>query len=110
MLHQSSGGVSSPFPFDFRLSTPSYDTLCEWEFCGGFHAGWGKQDHMTHIVTGNTAPGFSLKALDNKEYSPQQPAGNAARSSLHSSRCPAPLPIHIPFPSNASTNVMAAMA
>ena len=24
---------------------------------------------MTHIVTGNTAPGFSLKALDNKEYS-----------------------------------------
>jgi peroxiredoxin len=29
----------------------------------------GKQDHMTHIVAGNTAPGFSLKALDNKEYS-----------------------------------------
>ncbi len=29
----------------------------------------GKQDHMTHIVDGNTAPGFSLKALDNKEYS-----------------------------------------
>ena len=29
----------------------------------------GKQDHMTHIVGGNTAPGFSLKALDNKEYS-----------------------------------------
>ena len=29
----------------------------------------GKQDHMTHIVTGNTAPGFSLKSLDNKEYS-----------------------------------------
>jgi peroxiredoxin len=28
-----------------------------------------KQDHMTHIVAGNTAPGFSLKALDNKEYS-----------------------------------------
>ncbi len=24
---------------------------------------------MTHIVTGNTAPGFSLKALDKKEYS-----------------------------------------
>ena len=24
---------------------------------------------MTHIVTGNTAPGFSLKSLDNKEYS-----------------------------------------
>ncbi len=24
---------------------------------------------MTHIVAGNTAPGFSLKALDNKEYS-----------------------------------------
>src|SRR6266480_1047942 len=40
MLHQSSGGVSSPFPFDFRLSTPSYDTLCRWEFCGGFRAGW----------------------------------------------------------------------
>ena len=29
----------------------------------------GKQDHMTHILAGNTAPGFSLKALDNKEYS-----------------------------------------
>jgi len=29
----------------------------------------GKQDHMTHIVAGNRAPGFSLKALDNKEYS-----------------------------------------
>jgi peroxiredoxin len=28
-----------------------------------------KQDHMTHIVTGNTAPEFSLKSLDNKEYS-----------------------------------------
>ena len=24
---------------------------------------------MTHILAGNTAPGFSLKALDNKEYS-----------------------------------------
>ena len=24
---------------------------------------------MTHIVTGNTAPGFSLKSLDNREYS-----------------------------------------
>jgi len=29
----------------------------------------GKQDHMTHIVAGNMAPGFSLKALDNKQYS-----------------------------------------
>jgi len=29
----------------------------------------GKHDHMTHIVTGNAAPGFSLKSLDNKEYS-----------------------------------------
>jgi peroxiredoxin len=29
----------------------------------------GKQDHMTHIVAGNMAPGFSLKSLDNKEYS-----------------------------------------
>jgi len=29
----------------------------------------GKQDHMTHIVAGNPAPGFSLKSLDNKEYS-----------------------------------------
>jgi len=24
---------------------------------------------MTHIVAGNTAPGFSLKSLDNREYS-----------------------------------------
>src|SRR2546421_8217654 len=32
-------------------------------------AGKRTQDHMTHIVAGNTAPGFSLKALDNKEYS-----------------------------------------
>jgi peroxiredoxin len=29
----------------------------------------GKQDKMTHIVDGNMAPGFSLKSLDNKEYS-----------------------------------------
>src|SRR5258708_31571688 len=29
----------------------------------------GKQEQMTQIVTGNTAPGFSLKALDKKEYS-----------------------------------------
>jgi peroxiredoxin len=28
----------------------------------------GKQDHMTHILAGNTAPEFSLKSLDNKEY------------------------------------------
>jgi len=28
-----------------------------------------KQNHMTHIVTGNTAPGFSLQSLDNKAYS-----------------------------------------
>jgi hypothetical protein len=29
----------------------------------------GIQDHMTHLVAGNIAPGFSLNALDNKEYS-----------------------------------------
>jgi len=29
----------------------------------------GKRDQMTNIVAGNIAPGFSLKALDNKEYS-----------------------------------------
>jgi peroxiredoxin len=29
----------------------------------------GKQESMTHIVTGSTAPAFSLKVLDNKEYS-----------------------------------------
>ncbi len=29
----------------------------------------GKQDEMTHIVAGNMAPVFSLKALDGKEYS-----------------------------------------
>ena len=29
----------------------------------------GKQGHMTHIVAGNTAPEFSLKSLDNKDYS-----------------------------------------
>src|SRR5712691_12069935 len=29
----------------------------------------GKQDHMTHIVAGNIAPRFSLKSVDNKEYS-----------------------------------------
>jgi cytochrome c biogenesis protein CcmG, thiol:disulfide interchange protein DsbE len=29
----------------------------------------GKQDDMTHIVAGNKAREFSLKALDNKEYS-----------------------------------------
>ncbi|PYT75828.1 MAG: hypothetical protein DMG40_27390 [Acidobacteria bacterium] len=29
----------------------------------------GSQDNMTHIVAGNTAPEFSLKSLDQKEYS-----------------------------------------
>jgi len=29
----------------------------------------GTQDPMTHIVAGNIAPNFSLKSLDNKEYS-----------------------------------------
>jgi peroxiredoxin len=29
----------------------------------------GTQEHMTYIVAGNIAPGFSLKALDGKEYS-----------------------------------------
>jgi peroxiredoxin len=29
----------------------------------------GSRDQMTHIVAGNIAPGFSLKALDQKEYS-----------------------------------------
>jgi peroxiredoxin len=29
----------------------------------------GKQDQMTHIVAGKLAPNFSLKSLDNKEYS-----------------------------------------
>ena len=29
----------------------------------------GKQENMTHIVAGNKAPGFSLKSLDNKDYS-----------------------------------------
>ena len=29
----------------------------------------GKQDHMTHIIAENMAPGFSLTSLDNKEYS-----------------------------------------
>ena len=28
----------------------------------------GAEERMTNIVTGNKAPGFSLKALDNKEY------------------------------------------
>ena len=29
----------------------------------------GTQDHMTHIIAGNKAPGFSLKSLDRQEYS-----------------------------------------
>lgn len=29
----------------------------------------GKQEHMTHIVAANKAPGFSLKSFDNEEYS-----------------------------------------
>ena len=29
----------------------------------------GKQDHMTRIVAGSMAAGFSLKSLDNKDYS-----------------------------------------
>ena len=29
----------------------------------------GKQDHMTNIVAGSMAAGFSLKSIDNKDYS-----------------------------------------
>ena len=29
----------------------------------------GSNDQMTHIVAGNLAPGFSLKSLDNREFS-----------------------------------------
>src|SRR6266480_513835 len=29
----------------------------------------GKQDHMTRTIAGNTAPRFSLKSLDKREYS-----------------------------------------
>jgi len=32
----------------------------------------GANKEMTHIVAGNTAPGFSLKALDGKEHSLQE--------------------------------------
>jgi peroxiredoxin len=32
----------------------------------------GANKEMTHIVAGNTAPGFSLKALDGREYSLQE--------------------------------------
>jgi peroxiredoxin len=32
----------------------------------------GANKQMTHIVAGNVAPGFSLKALDGKEYSLQE--------------------------------------
>src|SRR6267378_622968 len=71
MLNQSSGGVSPPFPFDFQLST--LNPVLRYTLAMGILrrlSRWmGKQDHMTHIVAGNTAPGFSLKALDNKEYS-----------------------------------------
>ncbi len=35
---------------------------------------------MTHIVAGNLAPGFSLKALDNKEYSLSAFSQDDARS------------------------------
>lgn len=41
---------------------------CDGVF-GRLSRGVGKQEHMTHIVAGNIAPGFSLKALDNKDYS-----------------------------------------
>src|SRR5467141_3856348 len=71
MLNQSSGGVSPPFPFDFQVST--LNPVLRYTLAMGILrrlSRWmGKQDHMTHIVTGTTAPGFSLKALDNKEYS-----------------------------------------
>src|SRR6266581_9809368 len=58
-------------PFNFQMSTVNF--LSRYTQAMGILrrlSRWmGKQDHMTHIVDGNTAPGFSLKALDNKEYS-----------------------------------------
>ncbi len=49
----------------------------------------GKQDHMTHIVAGNIAPGFSLKALDNKEYSLNTPPEcHSVVAAFFKSSCP----------------------
>jgi peroxiredoxin len=71
MLNRSSGDVSSPFPFDFQFSTlnPVVRYTLPMGILRRLSRWKGKQDHMTRIVAGNIAPGFSLKALDNKEYS-----------------------------------------
>src|SRR6266852_7870670 len=72
--------VSPRFPFDSQLSTLNsvlrytqpmgilrrLSRLPRAIFARGMRR---KQDHMTHIVAGNIAPGFSLKSLDDKEYS-----------------------------------------
>jgi len=69
----------------------------------------GKQDHMTHIVAGNTAPGFSLKALDNKEYSLNTLMERGPVVAAFSrSRAPC-ASLRFPF-SNAFTSVTAATA
>jgi len=39
----------------------------------------GKQDHMTHIVAGNTAPGFSLKISRQQGILAQRPLGTRPR-------------------------------
>jgi peroxiredoxin len=69
----------------------------------------GKQDHMTHIVAGNIAPRFSLKSLDNKEYSLNtlMERGPVVAAFFKIS-CPV-CQFTFPF-SNASTNATAATA
>lgn len=51
-----------PLPTSLRYTQPMsiLRRLSRW---------MGKQDHMTHLAAGNIAPGFSLNALDGKEYS-----------------------------------------
>src|SRR5260370_22988451 len=54
LLHLGEGNFAAAFAFTPEL----------------YPRGWrGNQREMTHIVAGNKAPGFSLKSLDNKEYS-----------------------------------------
>lgn len=64
-------GFNSVPSFDLLLSTPRQ--FLRYNLLMGILrrlTRWmGKQDHMTHIVAANKAPGFSLKSFDNKEYS-----------------------------------------
>ena len=82
LIRSSFGVISDPispvadirsgrFPFKLQLSTLNFFSRYTQAMgiLGRLSRWMGKQEHMTNIVAGNMAAGFSLKSLDNKDYS-----------------------------------------